>query len=110
MYPLLPVVAISVGASVGALARWGLALWLNPLASMPLEALDVHINLHPQEFARIRDLVPERAASWRLVANDTLALGECRIVTPQAEVDVGCQQRLDACVATLSEHLHLIEE
>ena len=29
MHPLLPVVAISVGASVGALARWGLGLWLN---------------------------------------------------------------------------------
>lgn len=26
MYPLLPVVAISIGASVGALARWGLGL------------------------------------------------------------------------------------
>ncbi|WP_409498792.1 flagellar assembly protein FliH [Pseudomonas fragi] len=87
-----------------------LTLAEEALASMPLEALEAHINLHPQEFARIRDLVPERAASWRLVANDTLALGECRIVTPQAEVDVGCQQRLDACVATLSEHLHLIEE
>ena len=30
---------------------------------MPLEAVNVHINLHPQEFARIKDLVPERAAS-----------------------------------------------
>ena len=43
MYPLLPVVAISVGASVGALARWGLALWLNPLASMPLGTLAANL-------------------------------------------------------------------
>ena len=41
MYPLLPVVAISVGASVGALARW--ALWLNPLASMPLGTLAANL-------------------------------------------------------------------
>ena len=87
-----------------------LTLAEEALSAMPLEAVNVHINLHPQEFARIKDLVPERAASWRLVANETLALGECRIVTPQAEVDVGCQQRLDACVTTLSEHMNLSEE
>ena len=43
MYSLLPVVAISIGASVGALARWGLALWLNPLASMPLGTLAANL-------------------------------------------------------------------
>ena len=43
MYPLLPVVAISVGASVGALARWGLAVWLNPLASVPLGTLAANL-------------------------------------------------------------------
>ena len=87
-----------------------LTLAEEALAGMPLETTDVHINLHPQEFARIKDLAPDRAASWRLVADETLALGECRIVTPQAEVDVGCQQRLDACVTTLSNHLHLLED
>lgn len=80
------------------------------LACMPLEPEDVHVQLHPQEFARIKDLAPDRAAAWRLVADDSLALGECRIVSTQAEVDVGCQQRLDACVQTLSEHLLLIED
>lgn len=87
-----------------------LTLAEEALSGMALESEDVHIQLHPQEFARIKDLAPDRAAAWRLVADDTLALGECRIVTPHAEVDVGCQQRLDACVSTLSEHLHLIEE
>lgn len=80
------------------------------LAGMPLEPEDVHVQLHPQEFARIKDVAPDRAAAWRLVADESLALGECRIVSAQAEVDVGCQQRLDACVHTLSEHLLLIED
>lgn len=87
-----------------------LTLVEEALSGMPLETMDVHINLHPQEFARIKDMAPDRAASWRLVADETLELGECRIVTPQAEVDVGCQQRLDACVETLSQHLHLTED
>ena len=28
---MLPVLAICIGASVGALSRWGLALWLSPV-------------------------------------------------------------------------------
>ncbi|WMI97622.1 flagellar assembly protein FliH [Pseudomonas chlororaphis subsp. aurantiaca] len=87
-----------------------LTLAEEALASMPLGADEVHIQLHPQEFARIKDLAPDRAQAWRLVADETLALGECRIVSQHEEVDVGCQQRLDACVATLSDHLHLHED
>lgn len=79
------------------------------LASMPTEQSDVHIQLNPEEYSRIKDLAPGRAASWRLVADDKLALGECRIVTAQTEVDIGCQQRLDACIDTLAEHMHLAE-
>ena len=80
------------------------------LAGMPLEPGDVHVHLHPQEHARIKDVAPDRAAAWRLVADESLALGECRIVSTEAEVDVGCQQRLDACVQTLSEHLLPVED
>jgi flagellar assembly protein FliH len=80
------------------------------LAAMPTEQSEVHILLNPEEYARIKDLAPGRAAAWRLVPDDKLALGECRIVTAQTEVDIGCQQRLDSCIDTLSEHLQLTEE
>src|SRR5690606_39705716 len=36
--------------------------------------------------------------------------GECRVVTSEAEADIGCQQRLDACMETLAEHLRRSEE
>ena len=64
MYPLLPVVAISVGASVGALARWGLALWLNPLASMPLGTLAA--NLVGGYLIGICMALPQLDPVWRL--------------------------------------------
>jgi flagellar assembly protein FliH len=79
------------------------------LAAMPSDQGDVRILLNPEECARIKDLVPERAAAWRLVPDDRLALGECRVITAHAEADIGCQQRLDSCVDTLSEHLKLAE-
>lgn len=82
-----------------------LALADEALAAMPLPPDEVRVLLNPQEHASIRDLAPERAQAWRLLADERLALGECRIVTPEAEFDIGCQQRLDACLATLAEHL-----
>lgn len=86
-----------------------LSLAEEALAAMPGEQGEVRILLNPEECARIKDLVPERAAAWRLVPDDKLALGECRVITAQAEADIGCQQRLDACVDTLSDHLQLAE-
>ncbi|MEN0036238.1 MAG: flagellar assembly protein FliH [Cellvibrio sp.] len=79
------------------------------LASMPSTQGDIHILLNPEECARIKDIAPERAAAWRLIPDEKLALGECRVVTDQAEADIGCQQRLDSCVDTLAQHLHLSE-
>lgn len=43
MQHVLTVAAICIGASVGALARWGLGLWLNPGAVLPLGTLAANL-------------------------------------------------------------------
>jgi CrcB protein len=40
---MLPVLAISIGASVGALSRWGLALWLTPGGVIPWGTLAANL-------------------------------------------------------------------
>lgn len=40
---MLPVVAICIGASVGALARWGLGLWLSPGSLLPWGTLAANL-------------------------------------------------------------------
>jgi CrcB protein len=40
---MLPVLAISIGASVGALARWGLGLWLSPSSLLPWGTLAANL-------------------------------------------------------------------
>ncbi|WP_312598195.1 flagellar assembly protein FliH [Stutzerimonas nitrititolerans] len=84
-----------------------LTLAEEALAAMPGDQDDARILLNPEECARIRELAPERAAAWRLVPDEKLALGECRVVTAQAEADIGCQQRLDSCMETLAEHIRV---
>lgn len=83
-----------------------LTLAEEALAGMPGDPVDVQVLLSPEEYARIRDIAPERAADWRLVPDERLVQGECRVLTAQAEADIGCQQRLDACMDALGSHLH----
>lgn len=40
---MLPVIAICIGASVGALSRWGLALWLSPVIGFPWGTLAANL-------------------------------------------------------------------
>lgn len=40
---MLPVIAICIGASVGALSRWGLALWLTPGGVIPWGTLAANL-------------------------------------------------------------------
>jgi CrcB protein len=40
---MLPVLAICLGACIGALARYGLALWLNPGTAMPMGTLAANL-------------------------------------------------------------------
>ena len=40
---MLPVIAICIGASVGALARWGLGLWLTPGGVIPWGTLAANL-------------------------------------------------------------------
>lgn len=82
-----------------------LSLAEEALAGMPGDQDDVRIMLNPEECTRIKELAPERAAAWRLVPDEKLALGECRVITAQSEADIGCQQRLDSCMETLGEHI-----
>ena len=62
------VLAISVGASIGALARWGLGLWLTPGAFMPWGTLAANlvggylIGVCLAVFQALPDLDP----AWRL--------------------------------------------
>ena len=40
---MLPVIAICIGASAGALARWGLGLWLSPGGTIPWGTLAANL-------------------------------------------------------------------
>jgi len=75
-----------------------LSLVDETLAAMPPARDDIEVFLNPEELQRIRELDPERARRWTLIADARLEQGECRVRAGDHEADAGCRQRLAACM------------
>jgi CrcB protein len=60
--------AICIGATLGAWLRWGLGVWLNPLAYLPLGTLSANLlgGYLVGVFVAIFELYPGLAPEWRL--------------------------------------------
>lgn len=65
---MLAVAAICVGASLGALARWGLGLWLNPVALLPMGTLAANLvgGYLVGICVAVFDALPQLDPVWRL--------------------------------------------
>ena len=105
---MISVLAICIGASIGALARWGLGLWLNPGAVIPLGTLAANlvggylIGICVAVFQALPQLDPV----WRL-ALVTGFLGALTTFSSFSAEVVGLlqQQRYGMALGTASIHL-----
>jgi len=82
-----------------------LALVDETLATMPPARQGVDVYLNSEDLVRIRDIAPEKAARWTLIADTRLEPGECRVKADGHEADAGCRQRLAACVKQVEAQL-----
>lgn len=105
---MLSALAIALGASVGALLRWRLSLWLNMAGPMPLGTLAA--NLIGGYFVGICVAVfqalPQLDPLWRLALVTGLLGGLTTFSTFSAEVVLMLQsQRYGLALATTAIHL-----
>lgn len=107
---LYSLIAIAVGATLGAWARWGLSLWLNPMHhAVPMGTLVANlaggylIGLAVAAFAQAPHLAPE----WRLFVITGLLGGLTTFSTFSAET-VDLLQRQDYAWAFGVTALHLL--
>lgn len=76
------------------------------LATLPrVPDSTVEVFLNPEELQRIRELDPERARRWTLIADPRLEPGECHVKAGQHEADAGCRQRQAAVMEQVSGQL-----
>jgi len=105
----LALLAIAVGATIGAWARWGLSLWLNPAHhAVPLGTLAANliggylIGLAVAAFAQAPQLAPE----WRLFIITGFLGGLTTFSTFSAEtVDLLQKQAYGWAFGTIALHL-----
>ncbi len=108
MATLFPIFAICLGASLGALARWGLGLWLNPLAPLALGTLAANllggylVGIAMAVFQAIPQLDP----AWRLAIVTGFLGGLTTFSSFSAEV-VGLLQQSRYALAMGAALLHL---
>lgn len=89
MFPAaLPVLAISVGASLGALARWRLGLWLNPGGLLPWGTLAANLigGYLIGVCVGVFQAMPQLDPVWRLVLVTGFLGGLTTFSTFSAEV------------------------
>ena len=83
-----------------------LALVDEALGAMPAsEDNKIEVFLNPEELQRIRELAPDRASRWKLIADSRLEPGEGRVKAGDREADAGCKQRLAACMDKIRAQL-----
>ncbi|MDO9359451.1 MAG: fluoride efflux transporter CrcB [Polaromonas sp.] len=105
---MLAVFAICVGACVGALARWGLGLWLNPGGILPWGTLAANLlgGYLVGVCVAIFQSVPQMDPAWRLLLVTGFLGALTTFSTFSAEV-VGMLQneRYGAAMGTAALHL-----
>ncbi|APW36774.1 fluoride ion transporter CrcB [Rhodoferax koreense] len=105
---MLPLLAICVGACVGALARYGLGLWLNPGTAMPLGTLAANLigGYLVGVCVAVFQSLPQLDPVWRLLLV-TGFLGALTTFSSFSAEVVGMlmQQRYALALATAAVHL-----
>ena len=105
---MLNVLAICIGACVGALSRWGLGLWLSSGASLPWGTLAANLigGYLIGLFVAIFQAMPQLDPAWRL-ALITGFLGALTTFSSFSAEVIGLlqQQRLAAALGWSSLHL-----
>lgn len=78
----------------------------DALKLLPMGATNVRIFINPQDFAQVKALRERHEENWRIVEDDTLQAGGCRIETEHSRIDASIETRLAQAVAKMYDQMH----
>ncbi|MFB1011944.1 MAG: flagellar assembly protein FliH [Thiopseudomonas sp.] len=70
---------------------------------LPMDDGQVRIHVNPQDFAEIKSLRERHEESWRILEDDSLLPGGCRIETRNSQIDASVETRLHTLTQQLLE-------
>ncbi|MDF0731902.1 flagellar assembly protein FliH [Pseudomonas entomophila] len=76
------------------------------LKLLPMGADNIRIHLNPQDFEQAKALRERHEESWKLLEDEALLPGGCRIETAHSRIDATMETRMEKAVAQLFDQLH----
>lgn len=73
------------------------------LKTLPVGAGNIRIYLNPADFDAIKALRERHEETWRLLEDDSLMAGGCRVETEHSQVDATLETRMQQLIAQLYE-------
>jgi flagellar assembly protein FliH len=78
----------------------------DALKLLPMGAQNVRIFINPQDFAQVKALRERHEETWRIVEDDTLQAGGCRVETEHSRIDATIETRIQQALAKMFDQLH----
>ncbi|UVJ45437.1 flagellar assembly protein FliH [Pseudomonas sp. LS1212] len=76
------------------------------LKLLPMGADNIRIHVNPQDFELVKALRERHEESWRLLEDEALQPGGCRIETEHSRIDATIETRIEQALAQLFDQLH----
>lgn len=76
------------------------------LKLLPMGAENIRIHLNPQDFEQVKTLRERHEERWKLLEDESLLPGGCRIETAHSRIDASMETRMEKAVAQLFEQSH----
>ncbi|MEG1040348.1 MAG: flagellar assembly protein FliH, partial [Pseudomonas sp.] len=76
------------------------------LKLLPMGAENIRIHINPQDFEQAKALRERHEERWKLLEDQSLLPGGCRIETDHSRIDASMETRIEKALAQLFDQLH----
>ena len=76
------------------------------LKLLPMGADNIRIHINPQDFEQAKALRERHEERWKLLEDEALLPGGCRIETDHSRIDATMETRIEKAMAQLFDQLH----
>ena len=76
------------------------------LKLLPMGAENIRLFINPQDFDQIKALRERHDEHWKILEDESLQPGGCRIETEHSRIDASMETRITQAIAQLFDQLH----
>ncbi|MNE49660.1 flagellar assembly protein H [compost metagenome] len=76
------------------------------LKLLPMGAENIRIHINPQDFEQAKALRERHEERWKLLEDEALLPGGCRIETDHSRIDASMETRIEKAMTQLFDQLH----